>query len=1019
MTMDEHWEEIERIYHEARELDKSAREEFLAKACAGNEILRREVESLLGNAEEAGSFLESPAIEVAAESLAREVREQRRGADLHGAGTQVSHYRILETVGGGGMGVIYKAEDTKLGRRVALKFLPPGVLTDPKALERFQREARVAAALNHPNICTIYEIGEHEGRPFIAMELLEGQTLKEWLAVHSPPARSGELSSPHGGVKPPLQISQLLDLAIEIADPLDAAHQQGIIHRDIKPTNIFVIPRGGTVQAKILDFGIAKLMRGTGVSPVGVHGQDAHATAAPTATIEREQLTTQGVAIGTVGYMSPEQARGEQLDARTDLFSFGAVLFEMVTGRPAFIGDSGAEIIAKILREEPPSPRSLNPELPAKLEEIISKCLEKDRNLRYQVAAEIRTDLMRLKRDTSSGRIATTASVSASAAAETGSSRHHEIGGRVPAGSPLRRILAWAGVFALVAIAAILALGYVARAPKPQPVIRFAVAPPENTTLTFGGEPRLSPDGRHLAFVAQAGSSSPPVLWVRSLDTLTDRPIQGTSGVNLPFWSPDGHYLGFYANGKLEKVAISGGPPQVLCKALGVGATWSKSGVIVFTERQRLFRVPDTGGTPTLAAAPDRARHERGYRFPQFLPDGRHFLFLIAPDFSTATSGFSIGIGSLDSKQVERLSSTSSNAFYAPPGYLLYMDQTTLMARPLDARGLKFTGQAVPIAENVGRGGFGYGQFSVSQAGVLAYNTGAGTPLSQMVWVNRNGQKLGTVGQPGYYSDPAFSPDGTKLAVSVGVAGKGDLWVYDLKRGTASRLTFNPADEISPVWSEDGSRIFFTSTRGGQRDLYEKSVNGLGKTKLLFASGQQSKSLEDLSPDGRYAVYNTTYLPAQLWLLPLFGGKSPSAFIHGKVLARQARFSPNGKYVAYSSDETGSDEVYVQTFPQQTGKWQVSSTGGVEPMWRRDGNELFYLKPDDTVMAVDVKTGSGGFQAGIARKLFKVQLITEGGRNRYVASPDGQRFLMLEPVGKSKPSSITVVVNWPALLKKQ
>jgi len=487
----------------------------------------------------------------------------------------------------------------------------------------------------------------------------------------------------------------------------------------------------------------------------------------------------------------------------------------------------------------------------------------------------------------------------------------------------------------------------------------------------------------------------------------------------LPFWSPDGHYLGFYANGKLEKVAVSGGPPQVLCKARGVGATWSKSGVIVFTELQQLFRVPDTGGTPTLVAAPDRARHERGYRLPQFLPDGRHFLFLIAPDFSTATSGFSIGIGSLDSKQVKRLSSTSSNALYAPPGYLLYIDQTTLMARPFDARGLKFTGQAVPIAGRVGRGGFGYGQFAVSQAGVLAYRTEAGTPLSQMVWVNRKGQNLGTVGQPGYYSDPALSPDGTKLAVSVGKAGKGDLWVYNLKHGTASRLTFNPADDINPVWSEDGSQIFFTSTRAGQHDLYQKSVNGLGKTKLLFASSQQSKSLEDLSPNGRYALYNTTYLPAQLWLLPLFGKKKPSEFIHGKVLARQARFSPHGRYVAYSSDETGSDEVYVQTFPQQAGKWQVSSSGGVEPMWQRDGNELFYLKPDDTLMAVDVKAGTGGFQAGAAKKLFKAQLITGGGRNHYAVSPDGQRFLMLEPVGKAQPSPITVVVNWPALLKKQ
>ncbi|HXH51114.1 MAG TPA: protein kinase [Terriglobia bacterium] len=434
-TMDDRWQQIERIYHAARELDASARVEFLAKACAGDPALREQVESLLAQAEQAGNFLETPAIEVAAASLVSELSAAQRDERPPVAGSKVSHYQILEALGGGGMGVIYKAEDTKLGRLVALKFLsvapgfspadadPAGagsaLQSNPTALERFQREARAAAALNHPNICTIYEVGDpaEAGRPFIAMELLEGQTLSELIgrgalrALRSQESdglhRSLEIG-PAGGQSPPLQNPEMLDIAIQVTDALEAAHQRGIIHRDIKPTNIFVVPRGESVQAKILDFGLAKWTGGTGVSPVGVHGQDAHATETLAATIDREQLTTQGVTMGTVNYMSPEQARGEPLDSRTDLFSFGAVLYEMFTGRQAFDGDSMAEILARILKEEPPSPQTLNPEVPARLEEIILKALEKDRKLRYQTASDLRADLSRLRRDATAGTTAAT-----------------------------------------------------------------------------------------------------------------------------------------------------------------------------------------------------------------------------------------------------------------------------------------------------------------------------------------------------------------------------------------------------------------------------------------------------------------------------------------------------------------------------------------------------------------------------------------------------------------------------------
>jgi eukaryotic-like serine/threonine-protein kinase len=594
----ERWEKLAELYRQALELDKSARADFLAKACGKDAELRREVESLLVNAERAGSFLESPAIELAAKSLAKDGLFSKPPSPELEPGGMIAHYRITAKLGAGGMGEVYRAQDTKLQRDVALKFLPEEIATDPKALERFQREARVAAALNHPNICTIYEVSEHDGRPFIAMELLEGQTLREWLSVHSPPARSGEFSSPHGGVKPPLQISQLLNLAIEIADALDAAHQKGIIHRDIKPTNIFVVPRGGALQAKILDFGIAKLTRGT-----RRHGQDARATELPTATIEREQLTTQGVAIGTVGYMSPEQARGEPLDARTDLFSFGAVLYEMATGRPAFIGDSGAEIIAKILKEDPPSVRNLNPEFPAKLEEIISKCLEKDRDLRYQTAAEIRTDLKRLKRDTSSGRGTAVSAVTSAEHGQDARATEHERRFSLPSpGDPPssdtqivtalvsrhRGKFIAAGLF----IAALMIAGGYAIYRLARPAARggsptSSAANMRFTQITTSGTARLaaiSPDGRYVAYVQEhEGNES---LWLRQTATGSD--VQIVPPSEWPFlgltFSPDGSFIDYVQREvtvgyrSVYQVPALGGAPRKLVSDVDTPVTFSLDG---------------------------------------------------------------------------------------------------------------------------------------------------------------------------------------------------------------------------------------------------------------------------------------------------------------------------------------------------------------------------------------------------------------------------------------------------------
>jgi eukaryotic-like serine/threonine-protein kinase len=582
-----------------------------------------------------------------------------------------------------------------------------------------------------------------------------------------------------------------------------------------------------------------------------------------------------------------------------------------------------------------------------------------------------------------------------------------------------RRALPWAlGGFAV--LCAIVATWLLKPAPQPN-VVRFAVPPPENTELLYGGEMSLSPDGRTLAFVAQAGEDKPNVLWLRSLNSLTAQPVPGTDGAAVPFWSPDSRQIAFYANGELKKVSVAGGMPKTLCDASYPGGSWNGDGVILFLNGEGIYRVPDTGGTPTLVLAPDSSNHPTYLRYPQFLPDGRHFILLV---FTGNSGQHVIAAGSLDSKTVENLAQTSSNALYAAPGYMFYLDQRTLMARPFNATALRFTGPAVPVAQNVGvLQGSDYGFFSVSPAGVLAYQTGqALAAASQMTWFSRAGQKLGTVGQPDVYAAPALSPDGSQVAVGVGPPGSRDIWIYDLKRGTGSRLTFNPTDDMNPVWSPDGKRILFSSNRGGaQFDIYQKAADALGSTQPVFQSKDQNKEIDDVSADGRDAVYFTGTDHHGIWGLPLFGQRRPFAIDQGSKINGSAMFSPNGRYVAYGSRESGRYEIYVQTFPQQTGRWQISAAGGIEPMWRRDGKELFYLTLDEKLMAVDVNSVSPGFQAGIPKELFQAQPIPTPlwyWRNIYVPSSDGQRFLMLSPAGEARQEPITVVVNWMSLLKK-
>jgi eukaryotic-like serine/threonine-protein kinase len=939
------------------------------------------------------------------------------------AGAKLGPYEILSPLGAGGMGEVYRARDTKLNRHVALKVLPEALAHDAERMARFKREAQVLASLNHPNIAAIYGLEESDGLRALVMELVEGQTLAERIAGTQPltpgPSPQGRGERTSGNIPPsaqgrepalketkgwpagpgegsrraPIQIEDALPIAKQIAEALEYAHERGIIHRDLKPANVKVTPEG---TVKVLDFGLAKALD---VDPTSSNLSNSP-TLSPTLSFAATQA---GVILGTAAYMSPEQARGKQVDRRADIWAFGCVIFEMLGGRKPFEGETVTDVLAAVVRAEPDL-ESLPGSTPPRIRELARRCLTKDPKQRLQAIGEARIAI----EETISGSPLPSAPLPQGEGGPEGWVRV----------SPVRRALPWAIAGLLAVVAVWLAVGYIARAPKPQPVIRFEVPPPENTEFTsLGSFLSVSPNGQSVAFITESAANAPTSLWIRAFDNLTAEQIRGTDQAFLPFWSPDGSYVGFFANDNVEKVALSGGQPQTLCTgSVQRGGTWSQDGTILYSSQGNLYSVPDAGGTPTLVVTPDKARREGAYLYPQFLPDGKHFIFSVAAE----TGGISIAVGSLGSKEITRLGSAGSNAFYAPPGELLYLSGSTLMTRPFDAKALSFTGQAVPVAENVGELGGSQGYFSVSPSGVLAYQAGVSVTQNRMTWFNRDGKELGTLGPTGIYECPAISPDGDRIAVDVGPEGKADIWVYDLKRGTGSRLTFNPAYDFNPSWTPDGNQILFTSERNGPRDIYQKASNGLGATQLVYAS-KEAKSLDDVTPDGHYAIFDTGGGNGSqvLGVLPLTGERKPFTFVQGDFSASNAQFSPNGHYLAYVTNETGRSEVYVQTFPQHTGKWQISTAGGVNPAWSHDGKELYYLSPKNEMMAVGVSTNSATLQAGTPKLLFQAHIMPPSyWRSNYVVSPDGRRFLMLVPAGETKQSSITVVVNWPALIKK-
>jgi Tol biopolymer transport system component len=890
-------------------------------------------------------------------------------------GTRLGAFQLTQLIGRGGMGEVYRARDTKLDRDVAIKILPEAFAHDTDRLARFTREAKTLASLNHPNIAIIHGL-EHSGEVHaLVMELVEGDDLSQRIARGAMP------------------LDEALPIAKQIAEALEAAHEQGIIHRDLKPANVKV-RSDGTV--KVLDFGLAKAMEPSGALAAG-HSQSP--------TITTPAMTQAGMILGTAAYMSPEQARGKTVDKRADIWAFGAVLYEMLTGRRLFMGDDTSETLAAVIKEEP------NLEVvPERVRHLLRMCLQKDPRKRLRDIADATLLLDHA------------APVRSEAAA---------------AGVHVRRLkMAW-GVAALAGVAALVAVPFsVAHFRETAPIaeaVRFQVAMPDKVALG-GGAFSVSPDGRKLIFAAVAADGTRR-LYVRALDSLDARPLQGTEGAGPypPFWSPDSRFVGFSIGNRYMKIDVAGGPPQTLSELPGtLGASaWGPNGVIlVGSNPGGLMQVPEAGGIPSPVTAVDPSRQELYHGRPAFLPDGRHFLYVRSsnnPEFGGTY------IGSLDAKpqdqDLRRLLPGRFGVAYVPSsdpgtGYVLFERESTVMAQTFDNRTLELTGQPVPIAEQVGNNGAISAFFSTSENGVLATRSG-GQGGNQLTWLDRSGTVTGRVGDPGNNSDLELSPDGTRAAI-FRVGQQNDIWLYEFARGTTTRFTFSPSTDRFPVWSPDGNRIVFGSNRGGRYDVYQKSANGTGEDELLFKS-DQDKIPSSWSTDGRFLIFQSTdpKTTADIWVLPMEGDRKPLPWLRTEFTEGQAALSPDGRWIAYTSLESGRAEIYVRPFlppgsdggASAGGKWQVSRSGGTSARWRGDSKELFYVE-NQRLMAVDI-SANPSFQAGIPQPLFNVVLPSQATGATLQVTADGKRFLTATlPQQATGESPVTVVLNWPALLTR-
>ena len=874
------------------------------------------------------------------------------------AGSRLGPYEIIAPLGAGGMGEVWRARDTRLGRDVAVKVLPQHLAATADARARLEREARAISGLNHPHICTLFDIGHEDSVDFLVMELIEGETLAARLE------------------RGPLPTVELLPLAIQIAEALDYAHRQGIIHRDLKPANIMLTRSG----AKLMDFGLARA-----TTPASTPGDVTSGM-----TISRG-LTAEGALVGTFLYMAPEQLDGLEADTRSDLWALGCVLFEMVTGTRAFAGKSQASLIGSIMHAEPAALTTLSPLTPPALARVVSACLAKDPEERIQTAHDVKLQLQWVA---DGGSLA-------GVPLPVATRRRH------------RERVAWVLVVLLGLAAAWGGASTLMRKTPPPAVTRFTLMPPPTVrTMTW---PRISPDGLQLAFQA-SDSLGTRMIWVRPLDALIAHPLPGTEGAGRPFWSPDSRYLGYFLGNQLKKVAVAGGPPQLVCETRSAAdGSWGAGDVILFdgAAGDSIRQVSANGGVASAATFLDRSVSEYQHAWPCFLPDGKNFLFLSASNQQERS--WTLKKGSLGSQDVVDLGPLSSRMEFAEPDLVLFTIESTLMARHLDVGAGKWRGDPFPVAERVLVTGNGQANFSVSTDGVLVTMGGGVAERCELVWVDRNGKRLGREGQVGAYRDLALSPDGKRLAYGI-VDPKGgaeDIWVRDLERGVASRLTFGDRNEIFPTWSPDGNRIAYSSNEKGPYSIWSRPADGTGNADSLYTNTFHT-GVMDWSSDGRTIVF--TAFPAgnpDLWVMRVGGPGETREIVGTRYTEGNGCLSPDGRWLAYASNESGRLEIYVRTFPEAGGKWQISTSGGQVPQWRGDGREIFYRGDGGTsLMAVPVEATSA-FRVGTPVKLFDAVLSrSEISRNHYVAAADGQRFLLNLPLESNRVGVFDLVLNW-------
>jgi Tol biopolymer transport system component len=869
-------------------------------------------------------------------------------------GTKLGTVEVLAVIGRGGMGEVYRARDTKLKRDVAIKTLPDEFSHDPDRLSRFQREAEVLASLNHPNIAAIYDLQEAEGSRFLVLELVEGETLADRIA------------------RGPIPIDEALPIAKSICEALEAAHEQGIVHRDLKPANIKITPDG---KVKVLDFGLAKAMESAPAT-----------TFSNSPTLLSVAASNAGVILGTAAYMSPEQAKGKPVDRRADIWAFGVVMYEMLTGRTLFSGETVSETMAFVMTKDPDWD-ALPTNTPVRVQELLRRCLTKEPRNRTRDIGDVRIAI----EESQYGPETT-------ALTQPGASRRSN-----------RLLVAALAVVTLVAAAmAVPTTRFFREVARPE--IRVEVSTPPTADA---GSFAISPDGRRLVFVALNQGKSQ--LWVRPLDSVTPRPLPGTEDAFYPFWSPDSASVGFFADGQLKRIDLTAGLPQVIVtdvrNTAARGGAWNQGGIILYAQSfGPILKVTSAGGEPVAVTRVER--EDASHRFPHFLPDGQHFIYFV--------QGLqAVYLGSLDGTPPQRLMNADAGAAVSPSGFLLFPRQATLFAQAFDFKKLQISGSPVPLAEQVAIDPFFSPGVSTS-SGIVAYRTGAAA-TRQLTWLDRAGKVIAAIGAPDSagLTNIELSPDGKRVAVQRTVNGNVDVWLIDAIRGVPTRFTFDKSSDSWPTWASDGSQVVFQSNRSGVFNLYTKSAIGSGDDALLLES-DQAKNPDDWSADGRYLVYSSIDVKggSDLWILPMFGDKKPFPFLKTPFVKRNSQFSPDGRWIAFESNESGRLEIYAQPFPGPGRKFQISTNGGTQARWNKNGKEIFYISPDSKLMAAPVNLSADGqsLETGSPAALFPVRIA--GGpvsafiKQQYAVSSDGQRFLVNLATGEGAPFNITLILNW-------